>query len=155
MNQRKRFILLWIILIMIIVFIVMNADDSKNNSEYKTICFNCSYYDYTDYVKNVQPELFFLNNNKVENIVLTYSRFMSKKGKITLSYTYNENGYKKRFYGIARDINPADITWSTFNDVQLSFMDGRLIVYADENFKENNMDVLFRAAGLALKNIKN
>lgn len=152
MNQKKRFILLWILLIMIIVFIVMNVDGSKNNAEYKITCFNCTYYDYTEYVKNIQPGIFFLDNKKIENIVLTYSRFMSKKGKLTLSYTYNENGNKKRFYGVANDIEPADITWSPFNDVRISFMDGRMIIYADDNFKENNMSVLFEAAGRALNN---
>lgn len=151
MENKKRFILLWLILAILLFFLVMNIDNSKNSTDYNPLCFDCQYYDYTDFVKSKNPVLINLNNERISNIVISYNRFMSKKGKISLSFNYYNKSKNRieRIHGTAYDINTKDISWSMFSDVSISFIDGRLIVYADERFKDNNMFVLWQAVNVA------
>lgn len=160
MDSKKRFVMLWILLAIVLFFFFMKMDNSMSDINYEPKCSNCHYYDYTELINNRFPDFYLLKQINAQNIVVTYSRFMSVNGQVTLSFNYKnpKNGKLERVYGKATGFNANSINWSVFNDLKIDLVNNRVIVYTNEVFNSNDLifvwGIINQALGDAISKIR-
>ena len=142
MNDKyKRLIVLASLFIIVIIFVYLNRDKDSDNSEVILNCVSCKYYNYNDFVIKNYPELLNLDKKNISNITISYYKLLEKKCQITLSYTVNEHGKLKRFYGSV--VPDRILNWKDSENISIVFIHKKLIVYSDEQFRNNNADYLW------------
>lgn len=152
-NNESKAILYVILSIIICFFCFMKNTGDIQNKIFKNECFNCKEYNYSDYEKLSDSPLYSLNNKNIKNVNLTYTRFFSKYGKITINYMEKrEDGIWVLKKGTSSGLNPEDISWSIFNTFHLKFKNNLLILEADDNFFKSNQKIFLMGTEEAFLN---
>jgi hypothetical protein len=153
MDKKESKSLLLIIVFFIMCFFYFMKNTNIQGKIFRDKCFDCNFYKYDDYENLGDSPLYFLNNSRIKNINLTYNRFLSREGKIYISYEeLNENGKWDKKNGKSNGLNPNDISWTIFNTFHISFKNKSLILEADEDFFKSNQSVFLNGVTTAFEN---
>lgn len=145
-NKEYKSLLLIIVFAILSFLYFMKNSNNIQSKIFNNRCFECHEYNYNDYENIDNSSLYLLNNKKIKNINLTYSRFFSKRGNIYISYEeLNEKGFWIERKGKSKDVNPKDIHWTIFNTFHIKFKNNFLILNADENFFKSNQIIFLNA----------
>lgn len=128
-------------LVCIATTIMFWCSSAQSSTTYDSTCYsNCKEKDVTKSLGS-SSNIWKLNNNKYEDLVLSYSSLLSKSGSFELSGTYTDaNGEKIRLSGKSFDVEDSEIYWPMFGDAKITFKDGKIFLTGDEKIFKSTQE---------------
>lgn len=128
-------------LVFVVSTVIIWCPTAQSSTTYDSTCYSsCKEKDVTKSL-GYSDNIWKLNNNKYEDLILSYSSLLSRSGSFELSGTYiDTNGEKVRLSGKSFDVDDSEIYWPMFGDVKISFKDGKIFLTGDEKIFKSTQE---------------